>query len=54
MSFWNSKLEGNFERDKLFRRKLRAKGWKVLVVWQCETRSPEKMLRRLERFLHDE
>jgi len=52
--FWNKKLDGNIERDKRFRRKLRRMGWKVLVVWQCETRNPEKLLGKLERFLHDE
>jgi len=54
MSFWNSKLDRNIERDKLSRRKLRSMGWKVLVVWQCETLTPDKLLVKLERFLHDE
>jgi G:T-mismatch repair DNA endonuclease (very short patch repair protein) len=29
-------------------------GWKVLVVWECETRKPEKLLRKLERYLREE
>jgi DNA mismatch endonuclease (patch repair protein) len=52
--FWNKKLDRNIERDKRFRRKLRSMSWKVLVVWQCETRKPKKLLGKLERFLHDE
>lgn len=52
--FWNKKLDRNIERDKRFRRKLRSMGWKALVVWQCETRKPEKLIGKLERFLHDE
>jgi DNA mismatch endonuclease (patch repair protein) len=52
--FWNRKLDTNIERDKLFRRKLRSMGWKVLVIWQCETRRPENLLGKLERFLHDQ
>ena len=52
--FWNEKLDRNVDRDKRFGRKLRSMGWKVLVVWQCETRKPEKLLVKLERFLHDE
>jgi DNA mismatch endonuclease (patch repair protein) len=52
--FWNKKLDGNIERDKRFRKQLRQMGWKVLVVWQCETMKPEKLLKKLERFLHDE
>ena len=52
--FWNKKLDGNIERDKRCRRKLRRMGWEVLVVWQCETRNPEKLLKKIERFLHEE
>jgi len=52
-SFWKKKLDGNIERDKRFRRALRRMGWKVLEVWECETREPEKLLRKAERFLHD-
>jgi DNA mismatch endonuclease (patch repair protein) len=52
--FWNKKLDGNIERDKRFRRKLHRMGWKVVVVWQCETRNPEKLLQKLERFLYGE
>ena len=52
--FWNEKLDGNIERDKRFRRALQRMGWKVFVVWQCETREPEKLLRKLERILHDD
>ena len=51
--FWNEKLDGNIERDKRFQGKLRRMGWKVLVVWQCETHRPENLLGKLERFLHD-
>ena len=52
--FWNKKLDGNIERDKRFQRKLRRMGWKVLVVWQCETKRPERLLGKLERFLNDD
>ncbi len=48
--FWNRKLDQNIERDKRFQRKLRRIGWKALVVWECETRMPEKLLRKLEKF----
>jgi DNA mismatch endonuclease (patch repair protein) len=35
--WWVEKLEGNAARDKVSRRALRKLGWKVLVVWECET-----------------
>ena len=52
--FWNNKLDDNIARDKRVQRKLRRDGWKVIVIWKCETRKPEKLLEKLERFLHDE
>lgn len=52
--FWNKKLDGNIQRDRRQRRKLSRTGWMVLVVWQCETRQPEKLSRKLSRFLCDE
>jgi len=52
--FWNRKLDQNIERDERFRRMLRRMGWRVLVVWECETRKQEKLLRKLERFLRDD
>ena len=35
--FWVTKLEGNAERDRKHLRSLRKLGWRVLVVWECET-----------------
>jgi len=34
--FWRQKFEQTVERDKRNCRKLRAMGWRVIVVWQCE------------------
>ena len=50
--FWNKKLDGNIKRDRRFRRAVSRMGWRVLVVWECETRKPDKVLRKLERFLN--
>jgi DNA mismatch endonuclease (patch repair protein) len=54
VAFWNKKLDENKERDKRFRRTLTRMGWKVLTVWECETRKPEKLLPKLRRFLGGE
>jgi len=37
--FWKDKLEKNKERDKSNIQKLQGRGWKVIVVWQCELRN---------------
>jgi len=38
--FWRDKLEGNVERDRRAIESLRSDGWRVLIVWECATRSP--------------
>ena len=49
--FWQAKLEGNAARDLRHRAALRKLGWRVAVVWECETRQPEKLARRLVRLV---
>ena len=41
LEFWEQKLAGNVERDKRNRAALEAAGWKVIEIWECETRKPE-------------
>jgi DNA mismatch endonuclease (patch repair protein) len=36
-AFWRRKLLGNVERDGLTTRALRRLGWRVLVLWECQT-----------------
>jgi DNA mismatch endonuclease (patch repair protein) len=50
--YWNSKLDKNVERDKKNLRLLRRLGWRVMTVWECELRNPERLERRLLRFLN--
>jgi len=49
--YWEAKFVSNIARDRRVRRELRALGWKVLVVWECETRRPERLEIRLSGFL---
>ena len=43
LSFWSEKLAGNAHRDRLAQQALRAEGWKVFTVWECETRDPQRL-----------
>jgi DNA mismatch endonuclease (patch repair protein) len=45
---WKAKLQRNVERDKAHIKELRRKGWKVLVLWECEI---EKKLDKVEKKL---
>lgn len=37
-AFWESKFQANVERDRRVLKELRAMGWTVIVVWECEVR----------------
>lgn len=37
VEFWAKKLDKNIERDKSQIEKLEKSGWKVLIVWECQT-----------------
>jgi DNA mismatch endonuclease (patch repair protein) len=36
--FWTAKIERNRARDRKTRRQLRALGWKVVTLWECQLR----------------
>jgi DNA mismatch endonuclease (patch repair protein) len=49
--FWQDKRRGNVERDKRNTKELKRMGWKILIVWECQTYNSEKLTRRLQAFL---
>lgn len=49
--FWVTKLERNRARDRRNVADLRAMGWRALTVWQCQTKAPKRLTRRLRLFL---
>ncbi|MGH8176010.1 MAG: very short patch repair endonuclease [Steroidobacter sp.] len=50
-SYWSAKILRNRDRDVRARAALRKDGWNVVVIWECELRSSERLQRRLrERF----
>jgi DNA mismatch endonuclease (patch repair protein) len=51
LDFWKPKLLANARRDRVKIAALRKLGWRVLVVWECETEKPDALRRRLLRFL---
>lgn len=51
VTFWKAKVVGNHARDLRSARRLRAMGYKVLTVWECELRGSRiaRVLTRVER-----
>lgn len=47
--YWGPKIAANRARDARKRRELRALGWKVIEVWECELKVPRKLERKLQR-----
>ena len=50
-NFWREKIDKNKERDRKCVRLLRAKGYGVVTVWECETKNLNKLSNRLKRHL---
>ena len=48
VDFWTAKFERNVERDKKNQAELKALGWRVEVIWECETKNDETLRRRIE------
>ena len=51
--YWNKKLDRTLERDKDNKIKLENLGWRVLVIWECETKKRviDKLMKKLTCFL---
>lgn len=50
-TFWLEKRLSNVERDRRNLRALRSEGWKILTVWECETKDLVRLEKRIETFL---
>lgn len=49
VEFWTEKLGKNVVRDMKHKRNLKALGWRVLYVWECELRNNEMLEKNLVR-----
>src|SRR2546429_366574 len=49
--FWRTKRLSNVARDRRNQRALKREGWKIMIAWECETRKPAALQKKLEKFL---
>ena len=49
--FWEEKFEGNVVRDRRNEEALHELGWRVMVIWECETRDRAEVGERIMGFL---
>jgi len=52
VEFWQKKRTSNAERDQRNQMILRRKGWRVMVVWECETKDLKRLEEKLLTFLN--
>jgi DNA mismatch endonuclease (patch repair protein) len=50
--FWQAKFDTNVARDVSAVEQLAASGWKVLVLWECETRDAVRTEAALRQAIH--
>ena len=53
--FWAAKIQRNKARDRLVNRALRAKGWRVIRIWEHDLRSKrlEKTTSQIAAFIRE-
>lgn len=49
VEFWRAKFRQNVRRDLEVCRLLEQDGWRVVTVWECELRTPDRLRERLNR-----
>jgi DNA mismatch endonuclease (patch repair protein) len=43
VAFWEAKFARNTARDAEYARRLTAEGWRVVVIWECESSDSERL-----------
>lgn len=51
LGYWGPKLERNVQRDAENVKRLKALGWRVLILWECQLANAAALQRRITRFL---
>jgi len=53
-SFWVDKFASNVARDRRNVLELRRLGWRVITIWECEIKAPERLDLKLRRLLKND
>jgi DNA mismatch endonuclease (patch repair protein) len=51
IEFWKEKFKNNVARDERAKRELERLGWRVAIIWECETADPNGLDRKLKERL---
>lgn len=53
VDFWNAKFDETVVRDSRNREQLKATGWNVKIIWECETTNIEMLAARLRSIFEE-
>jgi DNA mismatch endonuclease (patch repair protein) len=54
VKFWQDKFDRNVERDAEIKAKLERLGWRVETIWECDTKTPDRIVERLKEIFSGE
>jgi DNA mismatch endonuclease, patch repair protein len=49
--FWRTKFETNVARDARITKELKKSGWRVGVIWECQTKDPTLLAKKIEKLI---
>lgn len=49
--YWLPKFQRTIGRDLETQKALREQGWEFLIIWECELKKPDELLRTIQSFL---
>jgi len=50
-SYWKPKLKRNIQKQKTDIKEIEKAGWKVSIIWECQTKDSNYLLRQMEKIL---
>lgn len=54
LDFWLPKLAKNIERDTKARQALEAAGWRVSIIWECQTKNRDALRTEIQKMIDPE
>lgn len=54
LEFWLPKLAKNVERDMKAKRALEVSGWRVSIIWECQTKNRDTLRAEIQKMINPE
>ncbi len=51
VDYWENKFKDNVVRDRTNETALRVSGWRVMIIWECETKDAKALAARIASYL---